>query len=68
METLSITPPVTPTLLTIAEVADLLRCTRRTVERLIARRELHTLKIGRAVRIELVELERFLSVRRDDGG
>jgi excisionase family DNA binding protein len=47
---LSLTHRASP-LLTIADVAAVVRCTRRTVERQIAARQLHVLKVGRAVRL-----------------
>ena len=53
---------VQPTLLlTLDEVAEQLRCTRRGVERLVAARGLVSVHIGRAVRIESRELERFVA-------
>ncbi|MBK8468243.1 MAG: helix-turn-helix domain-containing protein [Actinomycetales bacterium] len=57
-----------PVLLTLADVAAVLRCTRRTVERQIADRRLRVLKIGRAVRVEPDELARFLACLRDHAG
>jgi len=47
-------------LLTLTEVATELRCTRRSVERQIAQRKLRVIRIGRSVRVERSELERFL--------
>lgn len=68
METLSFVAEAPPVLLTIPEVAALLRCTRRTVERQIACRRLSVLKLGRAVRIERAELDRFIDSLRDHAG
>ena len=61
-------PPVDvrPMTLTLAEVALELRCTRRSIERQIAAGQLHVLRIGRSVRVELRELERFLESLRDE--
>ena len=47
------------TLLTKREAAKLLRVCVRTVENLMAARQLSFVKIGRAVRIERSEIERF---------
>ena len=66
METISRPVLERPALLTLVEVAALLCCTRRTVERQIASRRLHVLKIGRAVRVESAELDRYLGSLRDD--
>lgn len=59
-----------PLLLTLPEVAAQLRCTRRSIERQVARRQLHVVRIGRAVRVERRELDRFLRALREagDGG
>ena len=60
---------VQPTLLlTLGEVAAHLRCTRRSVERQVAAGQLHVIHIGRAVRIERRELDRYLAALRDDDG
>ena len=55
----------TTLLLTLGEVAAQLRCTRRSVERQIARQQLHVVRIGRSVRVERRELARYLSSLRD---
>lgn len=70
METTNVLAPSAAPLLTIPDVAAILRCTRRTVERQIAGRHLRVLRLGRSVRIEPGELERFLSALRegDDAG
>lgn len=64
MDTMTVVASAPPTLLTIPEVAAVLRCTRRTVERQIADRNLHVLRVGRAVRIERDELDRYLDSLR----
>ena len=56
-------PPLVPLLLT--EVAAHLRCTRRSVERQVAGGHLHVVHIGRAVRVERRELDRYLAALRD---
>lgn len=68
METISRPVLDRPALLSLVEVAALLRCTRRTVERQIAGQRLHVLKIGRAVRVESAELDRYLGSLRHDTG
>ena len=47
-------------LLTVAEVAEHLRVSSRTVHRLIAAKSLPACRVGRSVRIRRVDLERFL--------
>ncbi|HYO17938.1 MAG TPA: helix-turn-helix domain-containing protein [Dermatophilaceae bacterium] len=69
MQTVSFLPPPPPPLLfTLTEVAAHLRCTRRTVERQIAGGQLRVVKIGRAVRVERTELDRYLAALRDHAG
>jgi excisionase family DNA binding protein len=60
----------TPLLLNLDEVAEQLRCTRRSVERQIASQTLHVIRIGRSVRVERRELETFIAAHREacDGG
>lgn len=52
-------------LLTLAEVATHLRCTRRSVERQVAQHRLHVVRFGRSVRVERSELERFIAEQRE---
>jgi excisionase family DNA binding protein len=60
------TPSPQPTLLlNLNEVAAQLRWTRRSVERQIAERRLRTVHLGRSVRVERTELDRFVAARRD---
>ncbi len=54
-------------LLTLDEVARQLRCARRSVERHVASRRLRVVHLGRSVRIERLELERFVAQLRDAG-
>lgn len=61
------TPQTQPTLLlNLNEVATQLRWTRRSVERQIAGRHLRAVHLGRSVRVERVELDRFVASLRDD--
>jgi excisionase family DNA binding protein len=66
------THPNTPTttaadtlLLTLDEAARELRCARRSVERQIAGNPLTVVHVGRSVRVERRELERFITQMRD---
>ncbi|KRE60227.1 helix-turn-helix domain-containing protein [Nostocoides sp. Soil756] len=61
------TPPSPqPTLLlNLNEVANQLRWTRRSVERQIAEHRLRTVHLGRSVRVERTELDRFVASLRD---
>jgi excisionase family DNA binding protein len=52
-------------LLTLDEAATELRCARRSVERQIAQRRLTVVHVGRSVRVERRELERFIARLRD---
>lgn len=47
-------------LLTSQEVADLLRVTTRTVGNLVKRGQLAKVKVGRSVRFEATEVDRYL--------
>ena len=64
------TPSPQPTLLlNLNEVATQLRWTRRAVEKQIAQRRLRAVHLGRSVRVERTELDRFIASMRDaDGG
>ena len=55
-------------LLTLDEAARQLRCARRTVERHISSHRLRVVHLGRSVRVERRELERFIAQMRDVGG
>ena len=52
-------------LLTLDEAARELRCARRSIERQIARHRLTVVHVGRSVRVERRELERFITQMRD---
>ena len=59
------TPSPQPTLLlNLNEVATQLRWTRRSVERQIAQRRLRAVHLGRSVRVERTELDRFVASMR----
>ena len=55
------------TLLTVSEVARLLNLTRRATYRLIRRKQLNAIRIGRLLRILPNDLELFLEERRKGG-
>ncbi|MBP6997746.1 MAG: helix-turn-helix domain-containing protein [Phycicoccus sp.] len=59
-------PPQPTLLLDLDEVAAQLRWTRRSVERQIAGRHLRAVHLGRSVRVERVEIDRFVASLRDD--
>ncbi len=63
METTRETQPTI--LLNLNEVAAQLRWTRRSVERQIQFRRLRAVHLGRSVRIERAELDRFVAAMRD---
>ena len=52
-------------LLNLDEVAEQLRCNRRSVERQVAANQLEVVRIGRAVRVERRMLEAFIASLRD---
>ncbi len=54
-------------LMKLDEVAEQLRCTRRSVERQIAAKRLPVVHIGRSVRVERTELEAFVAALRPEG-
>ena len=61
-------PPASSTLLlTLDEVAEQLRCTRRTIERLVATKALPSVKIGRAVRVATRDVEDYVERLREQG-
>lgn len=60
------TPTATDTLLlTLDEVARELRCARRSIERQVAGHRLPVVHVGRSVRVERRELERFIAQMRE---
>jgi excisionase family DNA binding protein len=61
-------PVVGPTLLTIPQVATALSLGRSTVYELVQRSQLPVVRIGRAVRIHVRDLELFAEQLRQDAG
>jgi excisionase family DNA binding protein len=53
-------------LLTLNEVAKQCQVSRRTIERLIVREELPTLKVGRSTRVDPQEFAEWLHAPRDE--
>ena len=60
MEVIPVVADRNPGLLRVGDVARMLSCSERTVWRLLARQQLTTVRVGRAVRIPLAEVERFI--------
>lgn len=57
-----------PRLLTLDEAARALSVSRRTVDRLVRDEELRTIHLSpRMVRVEVVEIDRYLREHRDGG-
>ncbi|MHB8488115.1 MAG: helix-turn-helix domain-containing protein [Candidatus Dormibacteria bacterium] len=54
-------------LVTIKDAAAYLSCSRRHVERLLARGELPRVRLGRSVRIVVADLDRFIAAQRSEG-
>ncbi len=52
-------------LLTLPEVADLLRLSEKTVHRLVARRRMPCVRVGRSVRFVSGDVLRWLSARKE---
>ena len=66
--TSTLTAPAADTLLlTLDEAARQLCCARRSVERHVASHRLPVVHLGRSVRVERRELERFIALSRDPG-
>jgi excisionase family DNA binding protein len=60
VETASAAPARLPQLLTVAEVAEGLRVSAKTIRRMVARGDLPVIRIGRAVRIMEAEYARLV--------
>jgi excisionase family DNA binding protein len=54
-------------LVTLSNAAIYLSCSRRHVERLLARGELPRVRLGRAVRVSLMDLDRYIATVRSGG-
>lgn len=52
-----------PRLITIVEAAEYLGVTERTMRNLVYRRELAHVKVGRATRFDLRELDRYIGAQ-----
>jgi excisionase family DNA binding protein len=62
--------PEVPTwraLVTIKDAAAYLSCSPRHVERLMARGELRRVKLGRAVRVAVSDLDQYIEALRSEG-
>lgn len=57
-----------PTLLTVAEVADMLRVSTMTVYRLVKSGELRALQIGKSYRLREEDVDAFLAARFTEAG
>lgn len=65
--TLNSDPSELPQLLTVSQFGQRLGVCRRTVERLISTQQIRACKIGRATRIAVTELVRYVKVLHGDG-
>lgn len=54
-----------PQLLTLSEVAALLKVSQRTVRRLVAAHRLPCVRVGRVLRFDTADLFRFVEARRE---
>lgn len=52
-------------LLTVAEAAERLSVSEKTIRRLIETKQLPVIRVGCSVRIEPGDLERYIAIRRD---
>ena len=59
--------PTSRALVTLSAAAIYLSCSRRHVERLLARGELPRVRLGRAVRVTLADLDRYIASLRSEG-
>ena len=60
--------PIEHELLTVSEVADLLRVSNMTVYRLIKSNELGSVRVGKSYRIRREDIDRFLTQRYTEAG
>jgi excisionase family DNA binding protein len=67
MEKASSAESVPRALLGLNDAGRYLSVSRRHVERLLARGELPRVKLGRAVRIAIDDLDRYIETRRSEG-
>ena len=54
-----------PSVLTIAEVSEILKVSRTTVYRIIKEKELKAIKVRKTIRVKASDLEEYLSVCRE---
>lgn len=54
-----------PSVLTIAEVSEILKVSRTTVYRIIKENELKAIKVRKTMRVKASDLEEYLSVCRE---
>lgn len=54
-----------PSVLTIAEVSEILKVSRTTVYRIIKENELKAIKVRKTIRVKASDLEEYLSVCRE---
>ena len=59
--------PTWRALVTLRDAAIYLSCSRRHVERLLARGELPRVKLGRAVRVAVADLDEYIASVRSEG-
>jgi excisionase family DNA binding protein len=59
--------PASRALVTLQGAAIYMSCSRRHVERLLARGELPRVRLGRAVRVSVLDLDRYIAMRRSEG-
>ncbi len=62
---LASSPVTTAPLLTIAEVAKLLAISERSVKRLLTRRGLRCVRLGRSLRFDPADVSRFVAARKE---
>jgi excisionase family DNA binding protein len=60
--------PTSRALVTLQDAAIYMSCSRRHIERLLARGELPRVRLsGRAVRVAVADLDRYIAMRRSEG-
>ncbi len=57
-----------PLAYTVAQAAELLQCSRDTIEKMCRRGELNVIRLGRAIRIPRPELERLCGIEPSQHG
>jgi excisionase family DNA binding protein len=59
--------PTSRRLVTLSDAAIYLSCSRRHIERLLARGEIPRVKLGRAVRVAVSDLDQYIEALRSEG-